>query len=211
MPTLREDLRTHTRQSHMDLDATMGSIRPFESAERYRCYLTGMRRLYEICEGSLAWVNQNEELPQRELELLDAIDRDLESLPNTLQPTPDAGSAQSLPTAGSISENASHPDLATENSPAVMWGEAYVMEGSAMGGKFMYITAQEALPPSFGRNYLKQLSEDAKTRWRPFVAALESHEFSDADREQAIEAAREVFRKASRIFETASFPEPATE
>ena len=80
---------------------------------------------------------------------------------------------------------------------ASRWAQAYVMEGSAVGGSFMIRSARKKLDTDIGIAFLSQLAEDAKHRWPVFVKALTE---SNIDGDQAVLAARRVFDFAWEVF-----------
>ena len=81
--------------------------------------------------------------------------------------------------------------MVTANEPTSEdWGIAYVMEGSAMGGRYLMATASEHLPSSATTHFLRQLAEDSQLRWPRFLSALE---LAMIEWDKATQAALTVF------------------
>ncbi len=184
---LRNQLKSSSAQSHARLDRELSDFGPFTDPTRYRIFLNLMLKLHQRCGSSLAYVESEIELPSRNRSLEDLIRSDLLTL---VHDESEARDLRDDPRSG-----------ASTKSAETMWGEAYVMEGSAMGGKMMYRQAESLLPQEFGRDYLRQLSFDAGKRWKAFVVALES-ETSGLDNGQVIAAAQNLFDDAYSIFQT---------
>lgn len=190
---LRDQLKSSTAQSHDRLDRELRNFDPFVDQRHYRIFLMLMLNLHQRCSDSIAYVESQVDLPARKISLEELIRSDLQSLNHS----------------GSIANCDSQPrqsqgnlDGASHKSAESMWGEAYVMEGSAMGGEMMFRQAESALPVGLGRSYLRQLSLDAGERWRAFVLALKSIEASGLDADKVVIAAGNMFDDAYSIFLT---------
>ena len=177
---LRQRLRSATKDSHAQLDGAMGLHPPFASAENYCRYLCGMDRLYQHCDASMQWVEEQTKLTSHSTPLRDLIRHDIESL--KLLSEPELPVPAGLPAA---------------TTPATHWGRAYVMEGSSMGATFLVKQAEKELSDSFGMSFLQQLSSDAKHRWSIFAEALA---VAEANADEAAAAAVGVFEYAYQIF-----------
>ena len=180
---LRARLREETRSSHRRLDGLMEERPPLAKSENYAWYLNGMLHLYTECESSLQICEREIGLPARAEPLSNLIRRDLAAL--------DVAAA-----INSRGENSKDQPL-DSLSPSEHWGRAYVLEGSAMGGRMMARMAAERLGPPASHQFLKQLSDDAKMRWPLFVKAINQ---LDLDQASAIKSARSVFSLAYDFF-----------
>ena len=158
----------------------MSARGPFDSAENYRWYLSGMYALHRHCESSTNWVAKQAELPVRENCLFGLLEHDLATLDAVVP---------------------EWKNLNSEHDVATQWAQAYVMEGSAVGASFMIRGAREKIGPEIGCKYLTQLASDAKYRWPKFVSELTA---SEIDADKAVAAACDVFKLAYDIFESPS-------
>ena len=145
---------------------------------RYLNYMLGLQRRYGPAQQRIASLIG---LPERPVSLEDSLRRDLVSTgTNSVGHSAEKpGDTESLPTGDNRSAD---------------WGVAYVMEGSALGGRYLLSSAQKKLPAHATTCYLQQLSDDASHRWPVFVEQLELQESLDFD--LAIIAAKEVFQFA---------------
>ena len=178
---LRTRLKQETSAAHTRVDDLIRELKPFSRQRGYRAYLLGMLQLHEYCRHSLEWVQSNSALERRDVDLEQLIRND-------------------LLTVGGVD----FPGVARQNSidsktAAEAWGEAYVMEGSAVGGSYMYREADRVLATSIGKTYLAQLSKDAGSRWKMFVQAL-NFDCDELDQERAVASAKHVFDQAFRIY-----------
>jgi heme oxygenase len=78
------------------------------------------------------------------------------------------------------------------------WGVAYVMEGSAMGGRqILKSISTRGDSADFSTRYLSHLVAGSKGRWPKFLAALE---IVDCDDASAVSAATSAFEYAYEVF-----------
>lgn len=174
---LRQRLRSETRALHATLDAVMAEFDPFVSAPRYAAYLRGMGELYATYGASLDWASGQAGLEQRSQRLLGQLHADLAS----------TGAAPADP---------APPPVGRLPAPGAAWGEAYVLEGAAMGARSLVKQVQQRLP-GVATGFLQELAHGGTTRWPTFADALDQTQGADP---QAVEAAEGVFRHACRIF-----------
>lgn len=182
---LRDHLKTATAESHSRLDNALRNFDPFGHSQRYQTFLSLMLQLHIRCRESLDYVEVEARIPSRDVPLEELISSDLQTLGVSELPAECTRAADS--------ERLS-------KTPESMWGEAYVMEGSAMGGKMMFRQAELSLPIEYGREYLRQLSIDAGDRWKVFVTALKSTETRSLDNDEVVTAAKNVFEDAYLMF-----------
>ena len=182
---LRMRLRNETKASHRRIDSLMEQRPPLASPENYAWYLNGMLQLYEECAQSVQVCEREADLPSREQPLSELIRQDLVALDfkATIEDRDERSQVKPL------------DSLCTSEH----WGRAYVIEGSAMGGKMMARMAAERLGPPASHQYLQQLSSDATSRWPLFVKAINGVEL---DKEAAIKSACGVFALAYHLFES---------
>ena len=182
---LRDALRSETKAAHQKLDDFVGQMKIFDSAESYRAFLMGMNRLYQTYGAELDWAAAQVGIPPSVSKLTEAIQQDgtfsqCELQWNQRDPLP--------------------------NNQASKWAAAYVLEGSAMGARYMVKAAQkmiETLPSQstkpISATYLQTLAKDSYDRWPKFIAALNS---ANCDTDLAVESATQVFVAAQGIFKT---------
>ncbi|MEO1525116.1 MAG: biliverdin-producing heme oxygenase [Planctomycetota bacterium] len=161
---MRNELRLGTRESHQRLDLFVGSLSPFGSDRAYRVYLTAMNSLYRVYGDSLGWASKQAGLPCPVAGLLNAIESDFGG------PVPDSGA---MPEGSATTEQ--------------RWAAAYVLEGSAMGARYLSRELNETSLPSA---FLTKLAADSHDRWPKFVAALDE---ADCDVQTTVAAAVGVF------------------
>jgi len=181
---LRMRLREETKASHRRLDNLMEQRPPLASRENYAWYLNGMLRLYTECDSSVQVCQRATDLPPRAVPLTTLIRSDLAAL-QIVTAFEDSGMELKVHSHESFSK-------------AQDWGRAYVLEGSAMGGKMMAKTASQRMGAPATHYYLQQLSSDATHRWPLFCKALNQFEL---DQDVAVEAARGVFELAYDFFD----------
>lgn len=85
--------------------------------------------------------------------------------------------------------------LATPDTPAAALGSLYVLEGSALGGRFIAAAArrQLGLTPEHGTAYFHGCGAATVLRWREFLLRLEADLASPEARTQAVQAANATF------------------
>lgn len=80
---------------------------------------------------------------------------------------------------------------------AASWGELYVIEGSALGGRLIVRRLRELYPQHAHRFYA--VGEDAPSAWRRFQQILDTHLPDDASRRAAVEGARHMFARFRQV------------
>jgi heme oxygenase len=82
------------------------------------------------------------------------------------------------------------------NTVATAWGELYVVEGSALGGRLIARRLRELYPQRQHRFYA--VGEDAPSAWRRFQHLLDTHLPDDASRHAAVDGAVRMFARFHR-------------
>ncbi len=185
LANFRQRLRIETREAHQRLDDFMQGLDPFGSVGNYAHYLEGMRQLHAVAHQSVQWAELQTGMTARTVGLGRLIESDLKSTGTDLKNKAPVA-IQGL----------------VEKSAAEKWGEAYVMEGSALGGSMLYKSATAQLPGGLGTRYLHQLSLDVSQRWPIFVKALSAADQSAESFpvHESVKAATELFDHAFKIF-----------
>lgn len=186
---LRDQLKASTAQSHARLDRELRAWDPFKDRAHYRVFLMLMLNLHQRCSNSLHYVESELGLPARQHCIKTLILTDLETLGHNRQASDSTFTTVDL------------GDSASPKSAETMLGEAYVLEGSAMGAKIMFRQAELSLPKESGSDYLRQLSHDAGERWKAFVRGLKAIEARGLETEKVVSAAGKVFDDAYSIFQ----------
>ncbi|MFK7769640.1 MAG: biliverdin-producing heme oxygenase [Mariniblastus sp.] len=177
---IRYQLKTKTKAAHESLDLLVGQLEPFSSATRYSVFLSAMHQLYSIYGADVDWASQAAGLACSVSDLKSAIEFDLN------------GELNSPASLDSISD-----DSLRESR---QWAVGYVMEGSAMGARYMATQAssiRDDQGQQMGNTYLEKLAADSYQRWPKFVEALND---AQCDTAIAIESANAVFETATKIF-----------
>ncbi len=180
----RDRLRTETKAIHETLDEIVASLEPFSSAQRYRVYLSAMDQLYDVFAEDIDSASEAAGLPCSVLSLRSAIRVDLDG--NILE---SAAVERDKLTSDDLKKVSSH-----------QWAVGYVMEGSAMGARYMAKMAKVLVEKSdekIGNSYLDKLAADSYERWPAFVEKLNQ---AQCDDEFAVAAASSVFETAVTIF-----------
>ncbi len=86
-----------------------------------------------------------------------------------------------------------------------MWGEVYVMEGSALGARKILEVLKTTPGIGEATRYFKRLADDTRGRWPIFMDALNG---AQIDCCQAVEAANESFEYVHGTIETALLSQP---
>ncbi|XDF37784.1 biliverdin-producing heme oxygenase [Paracidovorax avenae] len=190
-------LREATRTRHERLDAALPIARPGATLDdyiRHACalaaWLQALSPLLRILDGGApAWPLDD---PARR----DALQDDLA----------DAGAA--LPPCGAP-DSRSPIDAALAACPgqhaAVAWGMAYVVEGSQLGGQWLYRRLAQPLAPHPLR-YLQGSGTRTAERWKDFTARLASNVRTPADIEAACAGARAAFDALQRLYDRQETP-----
>ncbi len=176
MTALRDHLREQTAQAHQRLDDFVASMRPFEVDAGYRAYLTAMlgahRHYGEVLDRASTWAH----LPPTSHSLRSDLLADLgDGLSPPSKPLP-------FPKPGEGLEET--------------WASAYVIEGSAVGARFIIKQVQKS-NLSHGSTFLSHLAEDSFQRWPKFVEALNG---SGCDVDKSVSVAKNVFGIVYDIF-----------
>lgn len=163
-------LRDHTQADHARLDAGAGRLDLSQKAD-YSRFLTWQAALVPALEAHLRASGIEAILPDwGQRTRSEALFADLDAL----------GAARPAPVSveGFSSE------------PAALWGIAYVLEGSRVGGTMLERSVADALR---GRA-TAFLTHGHKDRlWPKFTAALDAAPFSEGELDTAVRAARQVF------------------
>lgn len=173
MIEVRSFLREQTSALHRELDAIVGA---FSNRAEYAHFLQGTFRHRAPVESAL---------------LESAAARSSSWLPSKLVPALKADLADlgvPLPTA---------EPLYLSNDMAAFLGAAYVLEGSALGGRVLVKGVDAAFGPEFGARYLSAQAGSLDS-WRSFLATLEGLERSEWA--AAAHSAKAVFSHAIRAF-----------
>ena len=181
-PTLRERLRTETRQDHEALDALFDGMLEDESHGRYRGFVAMNLLAHRAIEPRL--VGALAEAGWQPGDRLEAAERDAHALGlETVEPPPFALAPLALPAA---------------------FGVAYVLEGSRLGARFM-LKALQAREADATRNGLPthylQASGDPSP-FRNLLTAMNEAGMTEDDQTLAVEAARQTFRYFRQIAAT---------
>jgi heme oxygenase len=170
---LRSELRAQTSDCHAAVDDIFGR---FDLADpiSYRAFLSAHARIVPAVEATLERAGIVSLLPdwgdRRRSELLLADLSDLGGRPPALLPAP------------------------SPRDEAELWGMAYVLEGSKIGGAAL----AKVVPPTLPSRYLTP--HTTKNSVRSFIDRLDAAAVDDPSR--AIEAARAIFslfRKAAQM------------
>lgn len=108
-----------------------------------------------------------------------------------------AGWDPAAPEPAGQADEAPSPVLGTH---AASWGELYVIEGSALGGRLLARTL-ERLFPDHPHHFFRLGQEPANGPWRTFQSMLDRHLPDTASQAIAIAAARTMFHRAQRMLE----------
>lgn len=173
VPTdILEALRAATGPLHSEVDQCLPLARPSPSLADYRAHLrlldAWMRRLAAFGPGPLPLDAHRQQLAD-DLRLCDAL------LP--AQPSPYATDTAAEPL---------HRDA------AFLWGIAYVLEGSRLGGRVLYRQLAERLAPH-PLTYLQGAGEQTGARWKAFIAELREQPFAPEAVRSACDGAVHAF------------------
>lgn len=100
-----------------------------------------------------------------------------------------------VPQAGRAPVGAHDVGDPTHDTPTA-WGELYVVEGSALGGRLIARRLRELYPDREHRFYA--VGEDAPSAWRRFQHLLDTHLPDDASCRAAVDGARGMFARFRR-------------
>jgi len=179
--SLRDYLRAETLQAHRRLDAGLGLDTPHATLERYGRFLAGMRAFCAAVEPKLGEPG----LAQLGIDLtgrarLHWLDEDLAWF--GLAPTV-------------VDEDA----LPAMDSAPQRLGVAYVLEGSTLGGAFLYRQLSERwdLAPRRGASYLYGHGPETGAMWKRFVQMLDAAPLDERERVACAAAAGATFERLS--------------
>jgi heme oxygenase len=109
----------------------------------------------------------------------------------------------------SARDNATYPDatpIADESAPteasptdqaAAAWGELYVIEGSALGGRVVVRRLRELYPHL--PHHFYAIGDNAPSSWRRFQSLLDQALPDEASQEAAVHAARRMFARFQQM------------
>lgn len=153
--SIRFHLREQTAAVHARLDAAIG---PFTSRADYGRYLPGMLAFREAAEDAVGQADYPEWFGNwRPRTIAGALRADMDDL----------GIAAPM-------ETCRHHELAhAVLCPSALVGTLYVLEGSALGARFLYARAKElGLDEDFGARHLA-LQTQHRESWQDFVNIME--------------------------------------
>jgi heme oxygenase len=95
-------------------------------------------------------------------------------------------------------------DLPQIRTPAQAFGSLYVMEGSTLGGKFIYsvVSKELNLDKTSGASFFYGYGPETGARWKAFGAAMEAFGEAFGADEEIITAANETFLKLEQWMQT---------
>ncbi|SFI67042.1 heme oxygenase [Pseudomonas argentinensis] len=179
---LSKQLKAGTRRDHDSVDTLVMQSRPFDSLERYGCFL----RLQHRFHGSIGALYDDTELNRllpglSELPRFDAVCADITDLGLPLPPTPSAIAPTSI-------------------YAALGW--LYCSEGSNLGAAFLFKhTRQIGMSAEKGARHLAAHPDGRGLHWHQFVALLDGLALSESQCEEAVSgavAAFDCYREALR-------------
>ena len=94
---------------------------------------------------------------------------------------------------------ASSSTKAISSSEAAAWGELYVIEGSALGGRVIVRRLRELYPQLPHQFYA--VGENAPSHWRRFQSLLDHALVDEASQEAAVHAAQRMFARFQQTLE----------
>ena len=110
----------------------------------------------------------------------------------------DMGSIEALPATAELVRDI---EEAAEREPIRLLGFHYVLEGSNNGNTFIARAVRPALglEPGAGDRYLDPYGERQRAVWGAFKAELDAQNFTPAEQDAMIEAARDMFEGISAV------------
>lgn len=173
MPTdILEALRAATGPLHSEVDQCLPLARPLPSLADYRAHLrlldAWMHRLSAFEPGPPPLEAHRRQLAE-DLRLCDAL----------------------MPAEPSPHETDAAPETLHRDA-AFIWGIAYVLEGSRLGGRVLYRQLAERLAPH-PLNYLQGAGEQTGARWKAFIAELRKQPFAPEAVRSACDGAVHAF------------------
>ncbi|QDT63156.1 Heme oxygenase [Calycomorphotria hydatis] len=183
MTSLRDDLRATTSPLHQELDIAVAGSSPFDSPENYAAYLKNMDQLYAAFGADCDTVSRMFELPVITVELRRDIEADLLSVGHKINEE--------------VHRTNSRLSDQLADNVARQVGHSYVMEGSALGARYMFKRVEAKSNSGMSFRFLKSLAEGASARWPTYVAGLSKLQIPPDD---AVAGACEVFQYAIQLF-----------
>lgn len=173
VPTdILDALRAATGPLHSEVDRCLPLARPSPSLADYRNHLrlldAWMRRLAAFEPGPPPLDAHRRQLAD-DLRLCDAL----------------------LPAEPSPHEAGTDPGTVRRDA-AFVWGLAYVLEGSRLGGRVLYRQLAERLAPH-PLNYLQGAGEQTGAQWKGFIAELRAQSFTPEAVRSACDGAVHAF------------------
>ncbi|MFK3774521.1 biliverdin-producing heme oxygenase [Pseudomonas sp. NPDC089406] len=171
---LSKQLKAGSSSDHDSVDNLVMGARPFESLERYGCFLRLQHTFHGAIDALYEQAQLNLLLPGlRELPRYQAVCADLRDLGLAVPAKPEA---------------VQPPDA----WHAIGW--LYCSEGSNLGAAFLFKQSQLiGLNESHGARHLAAHPDGRGLHWRQFVALLDGLDITDAQKQAAIQGARDAF------------------
>ncbi|WP_053845034.1 biliverdin-producing heme oxygenase [Paracidovorax avenae] len=204
-------LRDATRTRHEHLDANLPIARPGARLDDYVHHARALAawlqalspKLRLIDDGASAWRLDD---PARQ----DALHDDLADAAAAPPPCVAADARAAIDTARAAIDTARAAiDTALAACPgrqaAMAWGMAYVVEGSQLGGQWLYRRLAQPLAPHPLR-YLQGSGSRTAERWKDFTARLARNVQTPADIEAACAGARAAFDALQRLYDPQETP-----
>ncbi len=190
-------LRDATRTRHEHLDANLPIARPGAGLEEYVHHARALAAWLQVLspllrlidDGASAWRLDD---PARQEALHDDLADAAAALPPCAAPLARAAIDTAL---------AACPG----RQAAVAWGMAYVVEGSQLGGQWLYRRLAQPLAPHPLR-YLQGSGSRTAERWKDFTARLARNVQTPADIEAACAGARAAFDALQRLYDLQETP-----
>ena len=194
-------LREETREAHEDTEASGGMRRLMDGeldVAGYEALLRAQLALFDEWEAERAgwlagavpragWAYVSRASLLRGDLAFASRARSYTSRPVEGHDTPvGASPARDAPVGASPAGDAAH-------DTAPYWGELYVIEGSALGGRLIVRRLRELYPDRDHRFYA--IGEEAPSAWRRFQHILDTQLHDDASRRAAVDGARRMFAR----------------
>ncbi|WP_092950309.1 biliverdin-producing heme oxygenase [Paracidovorax konjaci] len=185
-------LREATRQQHAQLDAGLPVGRPGATLQDYALHAVALSAWLQALGPYLALGDEglSASFIGRDTQRLQALRLDLEDAGGTAWPEPCAHTQATVTTAV-----ARFP----ARQAAVAWGIGYVVEGSQLGGQWLYRRLLSPLAPHPLR-YLQGSGPETGARWRTFLADMDRRIRSPGDIDAACAGAQAAFEGLQRRY-----------
>ena len=179
-------LRAATGEAHQQMEDAVGIERRIGDPAAYRQLLAVFLGFYRPLEARLAglqgWTQGGIDLIARRK--THWIEADLSALSLTAPTIAALPNCAELPLVGDSLERG--------------FGCLYVLEGATLGGRHITAALQNSPIPTAARRFFASYGPETGTRWREFLAALESR--AGANQSEIVLAARETFTCLHRWF-----------